>query len=176
MGPVKNSVKTELGDRGWEVETLQLRDIDISPCTGCFGCWNKTPGICVVKDDARDVTRKIVNCDLLVLLTPITFGGYSSELKKAMDRSLGWMLPHMTTIQGKTHHKPRYRRYPDLVVLGTLPAPDAELESIFRDVVDRNAINAHSPGHAAGVLMEGTTDEAIRTELVALLQQAGVVG
>jgi len=49
---------------------------------GCFGCWNKTPGTCVMKDDSAKIAKAVVNSDLLIFLTPITFGGYSSELKK----------------------------------------------------------------------------------------------
>ena len=28
-----------------EIETVGIYKLDISPCRGCFACWNKTPGI-----------------------------------------------------------------------------------------------------------------------------------
>ena len=32
---------------GWNVISDQET---IQPCVGCFSCWNKTPGQCVIKD------------------------------------------------------------------------------------------------------------------------------
>jgi multimeric flavodoxin WrbA len=172
---VRTVIEEQMTAAGWEVETLPLRDMDISPCTGCFKCWTKTPGICVIDDTGRQVTRKLVKSDLMVILTPVTFGGYSSEVKKALDRSLGWMLPYFTKIQGQTHHKPRYKRYPDLLAVGTVPEHDEELENLFRDLVDRNAINAHSPNHLAGVIEEGMDGDAVTDSIQELLQTIGVV-
>jgi multimeric flavodoxin WrbA len=173
--PLRGMVEEELTSADWDVQVLQLRDIDIAHCNGCFECWTKTPGICVIDDAARGVTEELVNCRLFVILTPVTFGGYSSEVKKALDRSLGWMLPYFTTIEGKTHHKPRYKHYPDLVAIGTTPGPDQELEALFHDVVDRNALNAHSPRHAAVVVAGGTGLDEQRALVRDLLKTVGVV-
>ena len=73
----------ELKELGYEVTGLILRDKEIAPCLGCFGCWIKTPGICVVDDDGREVVWMTVQSDLMVFLTPVTFGGYSSDPKRA---------------------------------------------------------------------------------------------
>ncbi len=175
LDPIRSLVEEEIAAAGWEVETLPLRDMDIAPCVGCFRCWTETPGICVIDDTGREVTRKLVRSDLLVILTPVTFGGYSSEVKKALDRSLGWMLPYFTKVDGHTHHKPRYKRYPVLIAIGTIPAEDPELVTLFRDLVDRNATNAHSPKHTAGGIVEGTDPEKVRASVQGLLQATGVV-
>jgi multimeric flavodoxin WrbA len=86
LNAIKNTFQKELRSKGWDVEAIMLKTLDISPCNGCFKCWIKTPGICITNDVAREVSRKFVQSDLVVLLTPVTFGGYSSELKKALDR------------------------------------------------------------------------------------------
>lgn len=70
---------------GWEVEPFILHDMEIHHW-GCFGCWVQTPGVCVIDDAGRDVARAVIQSDLAVFLIPVTFGGYSSELKKAVDR------------------------------------------------------------------------------------------
>ena len=176
LEPLKDVFTEELRALDWDVEVLQLRDIEIKPCNGCFGCWTKTPGICVIKDDAREVTRKVVQSDLLVILTPVTFGGYSSEMKKALDRSLGMMLPYFTKIDGYTHHKPRYKRYPSWLVMGSIPSPDPELEAIFRDLVGRNVINGHAPSHSVEVVTEGQDIEEIRKLTRNSLERTGVMG
>lgn len=53
-GPLA-SVWDAMEERGWQVETLHLWEMDIALCAGCFGCWVRTPGECVVADAARDV-------------------------------------------------------------------------------------------------------------------------
>lgn len=123
----------------------------------------KTPGICLFADDGREVARKAIQSHLLVLLTPVTFGGYSSQLKKALDRMISLVSPFFQKIGGETHHQPRYRRYPRLLGVGTLPAPDAESEATFASLVARNAINLHAPAAAAVVFENGTADQAAET-------------
>ncbi len=176
LEPVRQVMTEELQALDWDVEVLQLRDIEMKPCTGCFGCWIRTPGICVIKDDAHDVTRKMIQADLLVILTPVTFGGFSSEFKNALDRSLGLMLPYFTKIDGHTHHKPRYKRYPSWLVMGSTPSPDPELEAIFRDLVGRNVTNGHAPSHSVEVVTEGQDIEEIRKLARTSLKRTGVTG
>jgi len=71
----------ELGSAGWSAEPILLHEVKIRSCLGCFKCWDTTPGICIQKDDAQEIVQKIIQSELVVFLTPLTFGGYSSELK-----------------------------------------------------------------------------------------------
>ncbi len=34
----------------------------IHPCIGCFGCWVKTPGSCVIRDKYGDMGEKLSKC------------------------------------------------------------------------------------------------------------------
>ena len=88
----------ELKKLKWEVSTIVLEEKNIAYCTGCFGCWIQTPGECVIKDYEEDTVRKMVHSDLIIYLTPIMFGGYSSILKKALDRQIGRVLPYFMKI------------------------------------------------------------------------------
>lgn len=153
----------------WEVESLILHDIKIASCLGCFGCWVKTPGICVIDDAGRDVAKKVIQSDLVVYLTPVTFGGYSSELKKAVDRLIPLISPFFTKIGGETHHKRRYERYPRFLYVGLLPQADQESERLFLTLVERNAINFRTPAHAGSVVLSSRTSEDIREEIRTLL-------
>ena len=77
----------------WAVTSWTLRDQKLAYCLGCFECWTKTPGLCRIDDAGQDVARSIIQSDLTIYLTPITFGGYSSELKRAVDRIICLISP-----------------------------------------------------------------------------------
>ena len=114
--------------------------------------WTKRPGLCRIDEAGRDIARSVIQSDLAVHLTPITFGGYSSELKKAVDRIICLISPFFTRIDGEVHHRARYARYPELLGVGVLFAPHPAQEQIFHTLIGRNAINLHTPVHNSAVL------------------------
>ena len=159
--------------RGFDVERVTLRELAIAPCTGCFGCWTRTPGECVIEDGARDVLRSYVGSDIVVYVTPLTFGGYSSQLKKLLDRFIPVLDPRFTIVGGEVHHLLRYQRYPKTIGLGTLPTPDPEAERLFAKLVARNGLNVHQTVEAE--VLVGVTDPArARRSAERLLDRAGV--
>ncbi len=164
----------ELETLDYKVEPFILRELDIRRCVGCFGCWVQTPGLCLVDDASRTIARAISQSDLVIYLTPVTFGGYSSQLKKVLDRSIGIVSPFFTQIGGETHHRPRYERYPRLLGLGLLPMPDAESERIFTTLVGRNAINMHAPAYSAGVTLRDQSISEMRDRVQNLLRAVEV--
>ena len=170
---VQTAARHELESSGWEVEPLVLRDIRIRPCLGCFGCWTQTPGVCLQDDFAHDIAAKFIRSDLAVLLTPVTFGGYSYELKKALDRCICLISPLFRRIDGQMRHEPRYDRYPRLMGIGVMPHPNHESEEIFKALVGRNATNMHSPAHAAGVAYGWQEPAVLRLRVRAMLSEMG---
>ena len=135
------AVTAKLKALGWETKAFALAGMDIRPCRGCFACWLKTPGRCVIHDDQEAVLAAAAASDLFIWLTPVTFGGYSPELKKALDRIIPVLLPFFTTVQGETHHPLRYPHHPRLLAIGTQKEEDADGERVFRHLVGRNALN-----------------------------------
>jgi hypothetical protein len=125
----------------WETKAFALAGMDIKGCRGCFSCWVKTPGRCIIQDDEETILRAWTSADLVILLTPITFGGYAAELKKAMDRIIPVLLPFFIQIKGKAHHPQRYPRRRHLLAIGTQKQEDTDSEGVFRDQVGRNALN-----------------------------------
>ncbi len=175
LDSIHDIIVDELTDIGWEVASYALREYTIGHCVGCFGCWIKTPGICRFNDDAREIARQFIQSDLSVLYTPVTFGGYSAELKKALDRALLCLVsPFFMKINGEVHHKPRYVRYPRLMGVGVLPHADKESEKIFKTVVKRNALNLHVPAHIAGVILSDQGTGKSRKHIKSLLTAIGV--
>ena len=170
---VHDMIVDELTGIGWEVTSYALREQKIGHCVGCFGCWVETPGNCRFNDIGRAITRQFIQSDLSIFLTPVTFGGYSAELKKALDRSLTCLVsPFFMKINGELHHKPRYNQYPRLMGLGVLPHADKASEKIFKTLIKRNALNLHVPAHIAGVIVSdqgaGKSREQIRSLLTAI--------
>jgi NADPH-dependent FMN reductase len=162
-----------LHSQGWAVTSWTLRDERVGYCLGCFECWTKTPGLCRIDDAGREIARSAIESDLAVYLTPITFGGYSSELKKAMDRIICLISPFFRRVDGEVHHRARYDRYPALAGIGVLPAPHAEQERIFQALVGRNAINLHAPAHGSVVLYRNQEPAAVGAALRDALNATG---
>jgi multimeric flavodoxin WrbA len=166
-----------LAAAGWAVDDWTLRDDRIAWCAGCFKCWTSTPGVCAHHDDGQRVAERWVRSDLVVFLTPVTFGGYSSELKKALDHVIPILLPFMQKRHGETRHPQRYQRRRDLLVLGTVPAGEAggPEARTFRRLVERNTLNMQPPRWTAGVLESGSGEWEVRVAVNALLTEVDVV-
>jgi multimeric flavodoxin WrbA len=142
----------QLQARGWDVEYILLREQKIGNCAGDFFCWVRTPGICMTNDANRAIAAKVVQSELLVYLTPLTFGGYSSVLKRMVDHQIQNISPYFTTINGETHHQRRYEHYPNLLAIGWMGEPDAASEAVFRHLVQRNARNMYAATSVSGAL------------------------
>jgi len=159
---------------GMEFEHIRLSETDIAWCKGCFQCWLITPGECIHKDSGNDVASKFIKSDLAILLSPVTFGSYSSELKKAMDRFVGNLSGLFTKYKGETHHVKRYSKYPAMAVLGVQPTEDAEGATIFRELAYRNSLNFYPESFISHVFMEDANPDTTRSELASILKQVGV--
>ena len=94
---------------GGEADTTVLSDDGtIRPCIGCFGCWVKTPGACVLKDGYSHMGELLSKCRELVIISRCTYGSYSPFIRNVLDRSISYLLPYFATKNGETHHKNRY--------------------------------------------------------------------
>lgn len=172
---VEPVLRDRLAEHGCSVDVARLAEIPVAYCRGCFECWTRTPGICRTDDDARDLTRRFIRSDIVVFLTPVTFGGYSSELKKALDRSIGLVSPFFKRLDGETHHRKRYDRYPALLGVGLLAGPDPEDEALFRSLVRRNAINMYAPAQSAAIIYQGQDPDEMRRRLDPIIESVLVV-
>jgi multimeric flavodoxin WrbA len=170
---IETELNIQLTEKGWTVEQIELRNQRIAGCLGCFGCWVKTPGMCVIDDYGRVSTEKALQADLLVWLTPITFGGYSSELKKAVDRLLPILLPYFESYHGQIHHKMRYSKYPNLLVVGTSPLC-FKYEETFSKLTERNVLNLRPPTHAVGIFRDENVVDGVPSFVEGLLSQVQV--
>lgn len=104
---------------------------DLAYCMGCFGCWVKTPGECVIKDMETQINRDYINSDVVIYLCPVVFGQFSANMKNAIDRWLPNVLPFFEMRKdGSTIHPTRYDNYPRQIMIAyadDLSQEDAEL-------------------------------------------------
>lgn len=132
-----------------EFEELELQSKDqivisyqapIRHCIGCFGCWIKTPGACIIRDDYGDMGQKIARCNEVLVISKCIYGGYSSFVKNVFDRSISYIHPYFTTRNHEMHHKRRYQNKISFRVwfYGEITSDE---ESTARKLVIANGIN-----------------------------------
>jgi multimeric flavodoxin WrbA len=71
---------------GAEYVNIVLSDKKISPCRGCYTCWFKTPGKCVIEDDMTDITGQMKDSGVIILSSPVYFNNVTGIMKTFIDR------------------------------------------------------------------------------------------
>jgi len=124
------------------VHHLMLRDMTISPCTGCFGCWTKTPGRCLSQDDTHQICTSYMSSDVVLFASPVLCGFTSALLKTAQDKLIPLLHPYFETVKGEVHHRRRYTQYPKIALLLDR-GMDADQEDIdiITQIYHRMALN-----------------------------------
>ena len=80
-------VQEELERLGHRVSCRWLYDLDIRPCTACRTCQRDWTGMgCAIRDDVPQLAEEILQCDLLVLATPIYAWYCTPPMKALLDR------------------------------------------------------------------------------------------
>lgn len=80
----------------------------IRNCIGCFGCWIKTPGICVLKDGYGNMGELLAKSNELTIISKCIYGSYSPFIRNVLDRCIPYLSPYFVPKNGETHHKNRY--------------------------------------------------------------------
>ncbi|CAG0993905.1 hypothetical protein ANAEL_02464 [Anaerolineales bacterium] len=133
---------TSLEAKGHHVTRLDLREMTLRYCVGCWGCWVKTPGECVNRDASLDMDRAVINSDFVLWASPLKMGFPTELLKRALDKHLPLIHPYMVVDQGEAHHMKRYARYPRVGLLLEKEADtDARDLQIVTDIHCRTALN-----------------------------------
>lgn len=163
--PYYEEIIVALQQRGERVVEMPLCSMDIRPCLGCFNCWVRTPGECIQVHGGQEVTQAYMQAGQVVFFTPVTFGGYSSVLKKAVDHLIPNISPFFAQVNGETHHHRRYPLYPSLLVVGVLREPDDRSAAIFKQLAERNRLNFYPPQMKCIVLVSGEPAWCLQEQL-----------
>ena len=109
---------------------------------GCFGCWTKKPGECVIDDSISDINRTAMSCDIVVFMCPVIFGQFSANIKNVIDRWLPNILPYFITRKdGSTMHSARYLDYPKQIMIGYNQSLSDNDARIFEDINKKHRNN-----------------------------------
>ena len=117
---------------GADTEFVHLYDLTFKGCGSCFACKrkdNKHVGHCSMKDDLTSVLDSILECDVLLLGSPIYFSNVTAEMRGLLERLL---FSNMTYNEG-------YRSvFPGKVNVGfifTMGVPEKLLKQVkYEDV------------------------------------------
>lgn len=82
-------------EAGHAVEKIRVAEKNIGYCRGCYACRNT--GVCAIKDDMADILQKMIDCDVMVLASPVYFYSIDAQLKAVIDRTVA----RWTEIKGK---------------------------------------------------------------------------
>lgn len=110
---------------GAATETLYLRNYKIHHCLGCFGCWFKSPGRCVQKDDMTEILfDRFLKADLAVLATPLYHYNMNARLKAFIERTLPMVQPFFVDKGEHTEHPERFEKIPRVVAVSVCGFPE----------------------------------------------------
>lgn len=87
-------------------DTIVISDNgDIHHCIGCFGCWVKTPGVCVIGDKYGNMGEYLSKAEEIIIISKCCYGGFSPFVKCILDRSISYVHPYFVIKNGEMHHK-----------------------------------------------------------------------
>ncbi|MBA4281902.1 MAG: hypothetical protein C0437_21365, partial [Ralstonia sp.] len=145
-------MESQLAAQFETVRSFHLGGYDIGHCMGEFDCFVKTPGRCRIHDEGQEIERAVHDAELVVLLTPLHYGGYSAQLKKAVDRLLPLISPFFRKAGDMTHHSMRYEHRARWAAVAYDETPSPERTHLFRAFAETNALNFGSPAWGAAVV------------------------
>ena len=146
-----NLIIHDLSKEQWEALAFPLKEetkiIDnsgkIKKCMGCFGCWLKTPGRCVIPDEYQRMGELAAKAEELTIISKCSFGSYSSFVKNVLDRSISYVLPFFEIREGEMHHRKRYdNQFLMRVIFYGSDITEEEKETA-KELVKANAVNLH---------------------------------
>ena len=92
-----NECLNEFTNTGWTAVKHYLSEKYVKPCTGCDLCAEK--GLCsVTDDDAAPLFADLIDCDAVIIGSPVYYRNVSAQLKAVFDRNYPY---HYRTLEGK---------------------------------------------------------------------------
>lgn len=88
------------------VDVINVIEKDIAPCRGCFGCWSKMDGHCIIQDDQNAILDLYTKADVIIWSFPLYCYSMPSHLKAVLDRTIPLVKMRMVEeSDGTVHHE-----------------------------------------------------------------------
>jgi len=145
-------------------EIISLSDKKVGSCTGCYNCWIKSPGSCVIRDDQVMIYQKIAAATELVFVTRVKYGCYDVPMKIMIERCLPLFQAFLKIHKEETRHEHRQIEEKDFLVLAYGAENQAE-KDIFSYLVERNANNMSFNSYKVSFVEESLLEETLKKEV-----------
>ena len=89
-----------------EISVMNIFEMKISSCRGCFGCWQVKNKHCVIDDDQNQILDLYPEMDLIIWSFPLYCYGMPSHIKAVLDRTIPLNQMKMEIVDGITRHLP----------------------------------------------------------------------
>ena len=91
----------ELADAGLPLEhrVISLGRKTVAPCKGCWSCTDDRPCPLSRRDDLEEIKAAMIDCDFLILASPVYTNQVSAQIKALFDRLFTWC--HVFPLLGK---------------------------------------------------------------------------
>lgn len=146
------------------IRYIDLSSLKIGNCVGCFGCWTKTPGKCVIRDDAVSVYPLIAKSREVLYISHVKYGGYDTIMKTMLERAIPIQQAFICEIDKETHHVQREvsLKKASIIAYGEL---EQDEKKVFEQLVARNAKNMNFESYNIIFSAESEIEEAVRREV-----------
>ena len=147
-----------------DVKYIDLSSLKIANCVGCFGCWTKTPGKCVIRDDAVKVYPYIAKSDTVLYVSRVKYGCYDTIMKTMLERAIPIQTAFIRLLNGETHHVQRDVALKQATIIAYGNISDEE-KVVFQNLVKRNACNMNFKSYKVIFTEESMLEEMVQNEV-----------
>ena len=147
-----------------EIKYIDLSSLKITNCVGCFGCWTKTPGKCVIRDDGTKVYPYIAKSNTIIYVSHVKYGCYDTVMKTMLERAIPIQQAFIRIHNGETHHVQRdvAPKKATIIAYGSL---SKEEKVIFKELVSRNAHNMNFESYNIIFASEENLQKTVQNEV-----------
>lgn len=151
------------------IKVYDLEKEDVDKCIGCFSCWTKTPGLCTSKN-TNEINKNIINAQRLVIISELTYGGFSASSKNIIDKLIPNVSPLFKTVHGEVHHKKRYAVSPSIVSISYKDDISTKEKTNLSNIQKAMCINFHSDNTNQFFIDKNTDDDTLMENILKAME------